>query len=235
MNAKTITSAFIAAVLGFTLGLPGAALADRDNRGHRQGQHDGGKYRQQRQHKREFKQDKRYDKRRKYSKKNYRRDNDRHYKGNDKKHAKRYYRNDHDRHYKGHKKQHTKRHYKNYNKYYGHRNYGYGGYGGRYYDDDDDDEKLLIGLVVGGILGYALNASQDNDADDYDSYYDRNAYQPNSYSSGTTYLNSDATCLQEREYQTTIIVGGRAVDAYGTACLQPDGSWARGPAQAASY
>jgi surface antigen len=25
------------------------------------------------------------------------------------------------------------------------------------------------------------------------------------------------------------------VDAYGTACLQPDGSWRRGPAQLVSY
>lgn len=38
------------------------------------------------------------------------------------------------------------------------------------------------------------------------------------------------TCLQEREYQTRVIVGGNEVDAYGTACLQPDGSWSRGPA-----
>jgi hypothetical protein len=37
-------------------------------------------------------------------------------------------------------------------------------------------------------------------------------------------------CLQEREYQTTVIIGGREVEAYGTACLQPDGSWRRGPA-----
>ena len=28
-----------------------------------------------------------------------------------------------------------------------------------------------------------------------------------------------------REYQTTVIVGGRSRDAYGRACLQPDGSW----------
>ena len=28
-----------------------------------------------------------------------------------------------------------------------------------------------------------------------------------------------------REFQTTITVGGQAQPAYGTACLQPDGSW----------
>lgn len=41
----------------------------------------------------------------------------------------------------------------------------------------------------------------------------------------------EATCLQTREYQTVIAVGGREVPAYGTACLQPDGSWLRLPAQ----
>jgi len=36
-----------------------------------------------------------------------------------------------------------------------------------------------------------------------------------------------ADCLQVREYQTEIVVGGRTVPAYGDACLQPDGSWTR--------
>jgi len=31
---------------------------------------------------------------------------------------------------------------------------------------------------------------------------------------------------QCREFQTTVIVGGQPQPAYGTACLQPDGSWA---------
>jgi len=36
---------------------------------------------------------------------------------------------------------------------------------------------------------------------------------------------AQADCLQVREYQTEIVVGGRTVPAYGDACLQPDGSW----------
>ncbi len=32
-----------------------------------------------------------------------------------------------------------------------------------------------------------------------------------------------------REYQARIVVGGREVEAYGDACLQPDGSWRTGP------
>jgi hypothetical protein len=39
-----------------------------------------------------------------------------------------------------------------------------------------------------------------------------------------------STCLMTREYQTQVVVGGRAVPGYGYACLQPDGSWYRGPA-----
>ena len=39
------------------------------------------------------------------------------------------------------------------------------------------------------------------------------------------------SCLQTREYTTTIIIEGREVEAYGTKCLRPDGSWSYGPAQ----
>ena len=35
-------------------------------------------------------------------------------------------------------------------------------------------------------------------------------------------------CLMIREYQTRVIIGGREVEAYGDACMQPDGSWRRG-------
>ena len=50
---------------------------------------------------------------------------------------------------------------------------------------------------------------------------------------GGSGVNSQAaSCLQTREYQTTIIIGGEEMDAYGTACLQPDGSWLQGPARA---
>lgn len=39
---------------------------------------------------------------------------------------------------------------------------------------------------------------------------------------------SQQSCLMIREYQTKITVGGQEVDAYGDACLQPDGSWRLG-------
>lgn len=43
----------------------------------------------------------------------------------------------------------------------------------------------------------------------------------------------NSSCLQTREFQTYIEVGGRTVPAYGQACLQPDGSWKHGEAIAA--
>ena len=27
------------------------------------------------------------------------------------------------------------------------------------YEDDDDDDKLLIGLAIGGLIGYAINSA----------------------------------------------------------------------------
>ncbi len=41
----------------------------------------------------------------------------------------------------------------------------------------------------------------------------------------------DPTCLQTREYTTAITIEGREVQAYGTKCLRPDGSWSYGPAR----
>ena len=128
-------------------------------------------------------------------------------------------------HYSGHHSKHQSKHqYK--------RSYrGHGRHSNNYYRYDDDGDDLLIGLVVGGILGYAINSAQHHD----DTGYDSNTYSHNAYPATDTYRYSDSSCLQEREYQTKVIVGGRSVDAYGTACLQPDGSWSRGPAELASY
>jgi hypothetical protein len=40
-----------------------------------------------------------------------------------------------------------------------------------------------------------------------------------------TQQQASGDCLQVREYQTEILVGGKTVPAYGDACLMPDGSW----------
>ncbi|MGB5472054.1 MAG: hypothetical protein WBQ78_01085 [Gammaproteobacteria bacterium] len=150
------------------------------------------------------------------------------------------YRDQGDRHgYKqshGYKKQYRDRHYDRHDR--GGRHYDRHEYRDRhithyYKQDDDDGEKLLIGLLVGGVLGYAINGAQHSS-----SYVDSDRYapraQPEAYPADS-YAYSDSTCLQEREYQTTVVVGGKNVPAYGTACLQPDGSWKRDRAQLVSY
>jgi hypothetical protein len=55
--------------------------------------------------------------------------------------------------------------------------------------------------------------------DDGPMYYDDDSYE---YSSPDR-SSSDSYC---REFQTSIVIDGRAERAFGTACLQPDGSWA---------
>ena len=37
--------------------------------------------------------------------------------------------------------------------------------------------------------------------------------------------SSKETCIQAREYTTKLTIDGEEVDAYGTACKKPDGSW----------
>ncbi len=105
----------------------------------------------------------------------------------------------------------------------------HGGYRYRAHDSDDD-EKLVYGLLVGGLFGYVIaNSRQES--------YPPPAYPPRSYAPPQRRYRPGApaaSCLQEREYQMTVIVGGKEAQAYGTACLQPDGSWYRGPAQVVS-
>jgi hypothetical protein len=108
------------------------------------------------------------------------------------------------------------------------RHYGYYPYG--YYNNHDnnnnDHDDVWIGLAVGGILGYAIGGRYPY------GYYPPRAQQQAYPAQSQTY--GDDTCLQEREYQTTVVVGGKNVPAYGTACLQPDGSWKRDTPQLGS-
>jgi hypothetical protein len=97
---------------------------------------------------------------------------------------------------------------------------------------DHDNNKLWIGLLGGGILGYGLGVYQQRNATELDT-----APQVASAPPPPAYASTDPVypCLQEREYHTKIMVGGKEVEGYGTACLQPDGSWRYGTAQPESY
>jgi len=123
-----------------------------------------------------------------------------------------------------------------------------GWYGGYYHQrdryHDHDGDALAAGIVFGALVGIALSDSwYGYDSYDYRPYGYRNYYYrpapryvpPRYVPPRAVYAPVPAvragTCLQTREYTTTVTIGGRAHEAYGTACLQPDGSWLRGPAK----
>lgn len=95
------------------------------------------------------------------------------------------------------------------------------------------------GVLLGALAGSEIGASLDNADRAYASQAQSRAYSapvgesiswnnPNSGNYGTYtptrdgYSSSGRYC---REYQQTIVVGGRTEKGYGTACQQPDGSW----------
>jgi hypothetical protein len=98
---------------------------------------------------------------------------------------------------------------------------------------NNDNDKLWIGLLGGGILGYGLSAYQHSNTADQGNNTQVTSEPPPPTQYATTAPVSP--CLQQREYSTKIMVGGKQVDGYGTACLQPDGSWRYGAAQPESY
>ncbi len=150
--------------------------------------------------------------------------------------------NKHRKHYIGHAKNYNynhhnykrhgynRPHYNRHSKWRGHYRYNshrHGGHGG----------EVALGLLTGGLIFYALTANQRNNY--YDRGYDRKVYvqqqpvyvQPQQQWTGSRPAQpQDSSCLQVREYQTTITVGGQSVPAYGQSCLQQDGSWKLGPA-----
>jgi Ni/Co efflux regulator RcnB len=132
---RTVPS-LLAAVLAISLAGPGVALADDNRRNY--DRHDYGSH-QDRQHSRHNSREHHGDRH------NYKR-----------RHA---YADKHDRrHYKQ-----GRRHYKQDRHHYKHDRHHYNRHNYAYRYDDDDDEKLLIGLVLGGLIGYAINNAYDPD------------------------------------------------------------------------
>ncbi len=133
---------------------------------------------------------------------------------------------------------------RNYNRSHNHRDH-----------HDDNGTALGIGL---GVVGLALvlgavssgkNKNRDERYERRDDRYDKDGwYRGDSnrrddgrwsnpdddwtYGSGnqTAYSQfSRSDCVQTREYQTRVTVGGRNRDAYGTSCLLRNGQWLQGP------
>lgn len=131
--------------------------------------------------------------------------------------------------------------YYGYSKHGHHSNHGHG----------DIGLALGFGVLFGTLLGHALSEPRYPRYKTYEYYdtprdYRRHHYHRHYYEYDKPRVvyreyrealpafetnGSDGSCLQEREYQTKVIIDGKEVEAYGTACLQPDGSWRRGTAK----
>ena len=134
------------------------------------------------------------------------------------------------KHYNNHNynKRHNRR---NHNRYsYNSRYYGGGGYYNRHRGGHGGE--VALGLLTGGLLFYALTANQRKTETVYVQQQQPVYVQPTQqqWVQQRPVQPVNNSCLQVREYQTTITVGGQTVPAYGQSCLQADGSWKLGPA-----
>ena len=97
-----------------------------------------------------------------------------------------------------------------------------------------------IGTLAGAMIGSEIGKSLDKADQAAMANAERQAHtapvgetiawnNPDSGNHGTVTPVRDGRNTQTgaycREYQTTVTVGGRQEEAYGTACQQPDGSW----------
>ena len=103
--------------------------------------------------------------------------------------------------------------------------HGYGAYHGHGYHNGlrlgfhgHADGELALGLLAGALIVYSIS--------NHNGYRD---YRPRRSAPviPTPFSGIDSRCLQEREYQTTIIIDGEQLPAWGIVCLQPDGTWQR--------
>lgn len=112
------------------------------------------------------------------------------------------------------------------------RGYNRGYNRGYHHGNDDNDDGLAAVAVIGGVLlGAALlsQASQPAYAPPPQTYY---APPPAGYYGQAPIQATPASDVYQtqsgqycREYQSSVRVGGQMQYGYGTACLQPDGSW----------
>ncbi len=97
-----------------------------------------------------------------------------------------------------------------------------------------------LGTLAGAVIGNSFGQSLDRADRQYASRAQQVALEYEPSGSETTWRNPDTGNYGVikptqtyrspsgeycREYQHTIIVGGRTQEAYGRACRQPDGSW----------
>ncbi len=95
------------------------------------------------------------------------------------------------------------------------------------------------GVLLGALVGSEIGSSLDKADQTYAQQANNRAYNapvgetirwnnPDSGNYGTITPTRDGRSTSGaycREYQQTIVVGGKTQSGYGTACQQPDGSW----------
>ncbi len=147
------------------------------------------------------------------------------------------------------------RNHGSYGNYDGYGDYYGDGYGHRHHDDDGAGTAIAVGVGIIGLVAIASALSNQHKQERIEHYPagtnsgNGGWYNPDTDSgrsaqnyptpSGPRYANNDrfsdgnsfdpSSCRQTREYQTKVTIGGRTENAYGTACLQADGTWLRGP------
>ena len=107
-------------------------------------------------------------------------------------------------------------------------------------DSGNKDLWLIAGAAAGGLVGHNIGAKLDerdrlllgqtfqNTMETAPTHQTGAWNNPNSGNSGTvtpTQTMMSANNQPCREFQTTINVGGEAVQGYGTACRTADGQW----------
>ena len=98
----------------------------------------------------------------------------------------------------------------------------------------------VLATFAGAVLGAFAGSSIGRRLDQYDEQQAQQALESSPTGNETSWVNPDTgshvtfvpteTYQRDngqycREYQTTVTVGGKEQQAYGTACRQPDGSW----------
>lgn len=85
------------------------------------------------------------------------------------------------------------------------------------------------GIGAGLLLSHIIYSSRDRDR--VQIVQPAPVYAPPPAGVATAPAAPATDCIQTREYQSLVTVGGREVEGYGTACLKADGSWELGPPQ----
>ena len=111
---------------------------------------------------------------------------------------------------------------------HGHYYHGYG----HYHDDDDAWKWLAFPAITLKVLDNLNEEQQRQHEAAQVEAASAPVGQPITWSDGnasgsvtTTREGQDAAGNQCREFQQEVTIGGQTEQAYGTACLQPDGSW----------